>query len=234
MNNHHQETPVVELAVTTGQSPREGVGRGQRLQITDRGIVFNGKMSLDQWRDLLASLQQVKNRFHVYLADAIVYGREHFGERKVGEILDQMQFDYADCSRAMHIGQIELDLRLPELTAEHLCVLGMELQNNRKMQAKWVKLALQHGLTPLELRKSIQAGKVLRQEAVDELSGRDAGITTIEGVRFSFDRWKKQVGGEEAVLGWDVENKRLWLQQVEPIIILAEKVKATLQPQAVS
>jgi hypothetical protein len=227
-NDSKTEAPAIELAITTGQQARVGVGVGRRMQLTARGIVFNGKMTFEQWREALVMLRQVKDRYHIYLADVLGYGRANFGEARVEEALGQLEFDYAECAKAMHIGQIELNLRLPELNAEHFCVLGMELKDDPKAQAKWVKLAVQHALTPLELRKSIQAGGVIKQDKVNALSGRDAGISTIEGVRFSFDRWEKQVGGESAVLGWTPEIKKQWLIQVEPIVELAGKVRATL------
>src|SRR5882724_1535846 len=102
----------VELAITSDANPKAGIGAGRKFQITRTGIRFLGKMSLEQWSELLACWQWMgRDLYHVGLADIIEYGNEHFGAGVVDERLEFFGFDMADALKAHAIGQIPLDLR---------------------------------------------------------------------------------------------------------------------------
>ena len=80
----------------------------------------------------------------------------------------------------------------------------------------------------LELKKSIEAGHIIRQESVDKESGRGAGITNVQSLRVWFTRWETQAGGHEQILSWPPERKKSFLEEVRPIVELAREMEATL------
>ena len=49
----------------------------------------------------------------------------------------------------------------------------------------------------------------------------------------TFQRWMKQAGGEQKILEQSVEWKKHFLEEVDPIIDLAQKVDATLPEEPV-
>ena len=221
---------VLEVAVTTGLKQFAGVGDGRKIQVHRNGISFVGQMHYEQWIEALATWKRVSEVYHFGLADFINYGRERFGAQKVQGALTQLDFDLADVMKAEAIGQSTLDLRLVSLTSEHYYVLGRLLPEGKQEQGKWAALAEKHELSALELKKSIEAGKVIKQPEIDQTSGRNSGITNIEGLTLMFERWERQVGGEEKILhDWNDDLKRLWLEKVRPIVELAVKVERTLQ-----
>jgi hypothetical protein len=219
---------TIELAITSGSNPKAGVGAGRKYQITRRGIVFEGKLTFEQWKAGLAGWLRAKDLFHVGYADWLIYGKDNFGEEKVDETLELFGADMADAIKAYAIGQIPLDLRLDNLTGEHYWVLAKELPSAKKEQGKWAALAEKHGLTPAELKQSIQAGKIVRQEAISRERGSNSGIPNIEGVTLIFQRVVKQIGGESKILEQPLEWKLRFLDEVHPIVEIAHKVEETI------
>ena len=134
-----------------------------------------------------------------------------------------MQFDLGDAIKALAIGQLPLDLRTERLTSEHMFVLK-KADLTAKEQHHWGAISDKEELTPMELQKSIQAGKVMKRADIDRLSGHNSGIATIQGLNFWFAQWKRKVGGEAGVLAWELSQQEAWLVEVCPIVELAEKV----------
>ena len=192
-----------------------------------RGCVIRGKLSYERWLFVLASWRQLKHVWELGFADILNYGRERFGEEKVEEALHQLEFNLQDAQRALAIGQIPLDLRVEELTAEHYYILG-KADLTPKERGRWAAIAHKEKLSALELQKSIEAGKVVRLRTIEGMSGRNSGVATIEAISFWFERWENQVGGEKAVLAWGRDVKVAWLTEVRPILDLAAKVEKSL------
>lgn len=223
---------VFELAVTGGLKQYAGVGDGRKIQVMPHGIQFLGKMTEEQWLETLGSWKRIKDIYHFGLADIVNYGQEKFGKEKVDAALEQLNFELSDIVHAEAIGQTTFAFRLEGLSSEHYYVLGKELAGAQKEQAKWATLAQKHGLSAFELKKSIESGKVIKRPEIDQSSGRNSGITNIEGITLQFERWERQVGGEEKILhDWDRELKERWLEKVRPIIELANKVQESLGTQ---
>lgn len=166
--------------------------------------------------------------FHFGLADLLRYGKKNFGEPVVMDTLGQLEFEFSDGVKAFAIGQTPLDRRVSELSSEHYYVLGKAELTPRERD-RWAALARQHGLTAHELQISIENGKVTRQADVDQVSGKGAGINTIQGISFWYRRWERQVGGRKTVLGWTDKMKQEWLGHVKPIVDLALEVVASLK-----
>lgn len=222
------ENGFVELAITTGQKQFAGVGDGRKFQITPLGIRFVGKPSYEQWMDVGRFLKNAGHAWDFWYADFIAGGRTLFGDEKVTEALTQLEFDMLDTARAYAIGQTLLDFRSPQLTSEHYYVLGSAIPGDDKGRERWARIAEKENLTALELKKSIEAGKIIRQDNVNAESGRGAGIANMQGLKFWFERWEKQAGGHDAILQWPVERKRQWLDEMKPLTELARELEATL------
>jgi hypothetical protein len=227
MNTETPAPPLthVELAVTTGTPDKAGVGPGRKFQISVRGVRFRGKMTYEQWMDGLRMLKTVREGWDFAYADFLRYGRTEFGDEQVNEAVKQLEFDLLDTVRAYRIGQIEFDFRSPVLGAEHYYVLG---DLNEPDRTRWAGLAEREQLTPLELKKSIEAGRIVRQETVNTESGRGAGITNVQSLRVWFSRWETQAGGHQQILSWPAEEKKKWLDEVSPIVTLAREIEASL------
>lgn len=170
----------------------------------------------------------MKDAYKFVLADIISYGLKNFGREKVDEGLIQLQFNLGEVNEAFAIGQIPLPLRVERLKPEHYYILG-KADLTTKERGKWAALADKHELEPMELQKSIEAGKIVHQAAIDQISGKNSGITTIEGISWWYDRWERQIGGREVVLAWKVDLKKRWLDEVRPIVELAREVEKSLE-----
>jgi hypothetical protein len=214
------------LAVTPNEATP--IEKDRLVQIMATGLRFLGDMTFEQWREALAGWKKISSFFHIGLSDFIEYGREKFGEEKVDETLELFDFDMADVMKAHAIGQLPLDLRDAALTAEHYYVLSKSLPGAKKEQGKWAAIAKKDTLSAIELKRSIEAGKVIRQEEIDQQSGRDSGVPNIEGLAMTFQRWTKQIGGEQKILEQPLEWKKKFLEEVHPIVELAQKVESTI------
>lgn len=175
---------------------------------TERGLLFSdAKMPVEQWRFLMNHLSQSKTKLALYSADAINYGRKHYGDSEVETTLEQVSFNLVDAQRAIGIGSLSEATRgaAPSLSAEHLWVLAKaELES--KEEVRWATTAVEKGLSASDLQASIEAGKVVKSE------GRGSGATvTVHGIRQMFEVLKKRWEDDGPVEKWPEDRKRrLW------------------------
>ncbi len=222
-NGETPESVVLALVTESSVAPTT-----PRIQITPLGVQFLGKMTYGQWREALFAWKKGGDIFHIGLADFIEYGKKEFGEDKVDETLELFDFDMADVLKSHAIGQLPLDLRDVSLTSEHYYILAKGLPSAMKEQARWAAIAKKNALTPIELKRSIEKGEVVKQAEIERTSGQNSGLPNIEGLAMTFQRWTKQVGGEENILKQPDDWKRKFLDEVHPIVELAQKVESTL------
>ena len=223
-----QEAPSGQILIIETEA-RAGVpARRIKLRLAPMGLLIKEGTNVEEWKYSLQSWKTLKELFHFGLADLLRYGKKHFGESVVLDALGQFEFDLSDGMKAMAIGQIPLDLRVSALDSDHYYVLG-RADLTPKERGKWAAVAHQHQLTAHELQMSIENGKVTRQADVDRISGKGAGINTIQGLAFWFMRWERQVGGKKSILGWTAKLKQEWLAEVQPIVDLAHEVASSLK-----
>jgi hypothetical protein len=172
---------------------------------------FRGSMSIERWREVMHTLQMWKTASTVWLADAITYGRDHFGQAEVEDTLTQMEFDLMDAQRAIGIGTLDRDTRHAELNSEHYWVLA-KAQLSTDEQIRWASLAVKHKLTAALLGKSITAGKVITPNESSLNSGRGSGIATVQGFRQLFDTWFRKVDQDDPIQKWPETRKRELLE----------------------
>jgi hypothetical protein len=200
-----------------------------RVTLTSKGVIFPEGCSEDAWRETLSLLKSVRDGYHMALADTIAYGRERFGDEKVAEAMVQLEFSQADFNMASNISRIPIGLRKNDdgLTAEHFHVVGHIFGDNEPAQKKWLATAAKEHLSPRELRRSIDTGSVVRSDP--QRTGRSSGgIVTIQGIMFTFDQWRRQVGGQESMLHWEEKERRQWLEETRPFAELRKAVEESL------
>lgn len=227
-NGKTNEIAAVEIAVTGGLKPRTGVGNKYKVELGPRGLIFRGDPDFETWRKMMQAVTVAKESYLFAQADLITYGREKFTEEQVDEVLEQLELPEQDVMAAFAIGQLELELRTPELSAEHHLVLA-RLEDAGE-QRKWRDLALKDDLTALELKKSIEAGKVIRQSVVSRQSGRGSSVITVQGLSLWFEKWQGQVGGDE-VFSWEPERKKEVLETLKPMRDFIERLEESLKEE---
>lgn len=184
-------------------------------------------MTYDQWSELLRTIHSVKSAFHCVLADHINYGREHFGVAQVAIALEQAEFDLADVTKADSIGQLTLDFREKhKLNSEHYFVLSkIEAERERE---RWASIAQRENLSPLELKRSVDAGKILHAKQIAASSGQGSGINTIQGAIFKMQQWEREMGGIDKITQLPMPEKKALLELLEPMIQLAASLEQSL------
>lgn len=200
---------------------------GQNLKFTPQGLDIQGDMTLEQWTELLATIHSVKSAYHCILADHINYGRDRFGTSQVALALEQAEFELADVTKADSIGQLTLDFRQTHsLNSEHYFILSKlpsDAERNR-----WASLAAKEKLSPLELKRSIEAGRLLRSSQIQNASGQGTGINTIQGAVFKMQQWQRDMGGSDKIVTLPSADRRNLLELLTPMITLAAAIEESL------
>lgn len=187
-------------------------------------------MTYDQWNSVLRAIHSVKTAYHCILADHINYGREHFGVAEVSVALEQAEFDLADVTKADAIGQLTLDFRgRHQLTSEHYFILSKV--ESFKERTRWAQIAEREKLSPLELKRSIEAGRILHNDQIQNTSGQGSGINTIQGVIFKMQQWEREMGGVHNIVSLPVEERRNLLELLTPTIALASAIEESLSTE---
>ncbi len=228
-------TEDIQLAIVNGLKPGGNLREGRMVSMAPGGVglVFHGKMNFDQWRQLLQFLKEVKSQFHFAFADTIKYGRENYTEELVKEAITTIDFDHQDLLRAEAISVLPHEHRTSNLTSEHHYIAA-KVENMGELEKwGWLETAVKENLSALELAHSIEAGKVTKMKTSASGQGRGAGIASIEGVRFMFQAWSRQVQEHDPIETWDRERKERWLEEVKPIEETIKMVRESLAAEEV-
>lgn len=200
---------------------------GQNINFTAQGILIEGEMTIQQWSAFLHALHSVKDAYHCALADTINYGVQKFGEAEVSLALEQAQFDLADVARATNIGQLTLGFRQTwHLSSEHYFILS-KLPDDAQ-RTHWAAITTQEALTALELKRSIEAGKIVKSNEIQRTSGSGSGINTIQGAAFKLQQWEKSMGGIPAIVQLAPAVRKDLLELLTPTIELAAAIEKSL------
>lgn len=219
---------LTTIAMTHGLSPGGNLRESQMVDLTQTGLVFRGKLTFERWEQLMQSLKLVKERAVIYMADGIRAGNQWFGEEKVQSGLVQMEFEAVDVQHAVGIASLAEGVRHESLTEGHYWVLA-KLNLDADAQRKWSALAVQHGLSPTALMKSIEQGKIVKLTA----GGGSSSLATIHGVAQLFQTWFSNAGKATPIDKMDDTHAReLWHELEGPTrygAALAAKLGITLE-----
>lgn len=136
-----------------------------KFTVTTTGIEFLGDLSIEEWGDLGKGLVPVAKSIGFWLGDWINYGSKAYGTKykqalELTGLAPKTLRNYASVARRVHPS-----LREPSLGHEHhAAVAGLESQEQRY----WLELTKEHNLTVPRLRKSIQLGRLVSEEEMED------------------------------------------------------------------
>jgi hypothetical protein len=198
------------------------------ITVTPHGALVTRTLTFDEWRRAMHSTRQVKRAYHAVLADLTGYGRLHFGEKAVADAMEQLEFEMDDANKATAIHKLPLEFRtLHGLDSEQAFVLSSVKDEDER--TRWAETCRKENLTALELKRSIEAGKVMRKEDLAKACGQGAGLPTVQAVRFQFERWQRSIGGKQKILSLTPSARKEALKTLEPIIELAAELQLSLE-----
>ncbi len=235
-------TPVTEGDAVTVMLTALGLQRSLDLQkgghlllgvdITRHGLVLNTDLTVEQWRSILDRLRLAKECYHTALSDTLRYGRQRFGDELVDQTIEQLEFPFDDINKASSIGAVPRLLREQfQLTAEHYYILGLHFREDHASQEMWAGRAAEHRLSPLALRRSIEAGEILTDEALRQRTGGGSGIPVLQGISLPFTRWKRNVGGLDGVKKLPRDQQVAILEEITPLVDFALELREAVFPE---
>ena len=205
----------------------KGLITNQAILVTEYGAKIQRRLSIEEWTDALRDVRRIKHAYHAILSDLTSYGRKTFGDAVVAATLEQLEFEFTDANKATAIAMIPLEVRTRyKLNSEHALELSRLADEDER--EKWAKICEKEKLSPLELKRSIETGRVLRMKEITEISGQNTGFPTIQSVRFSFERWERHMGERADVLSLHLDERRRILGLLEPIISLAADIEHSI------
>ena len=208
MQSTQDRTAGVELAIAAGLTPGAKLRDTRVFNLTATGVEFRGDMTDEQFTQGLQLLRLASTGVQVWLADFLVQGRRLFGDERLQEILEQLEFPEMEVNRAAGIASLAAGVRRDGLTSEHYWVLAKAALSPAQ-QERWAAAAVDHKLSAVALLRSIKEGKVLKAETTGP--SRKGGVATIQGFAAIFDTWFKRVEGRDPIESWPEERLReLW------------------------
>lgn len=209
---------IIELAIVAGETPKI-------VKLTPIGLDIPEDLTFEEWTELMASIHWHHKKLTIACADGIEYGNKHYGLDKVNQVLEQLEFELPMVKAAIAINSIPIDLRYPNLTADHYVELA-RADVPKKDKAKWAEIAARLRLTATQLRLSMAEGEVVDTAAARAMS---TGIITIPGIRQEFDVWLHRVGGIEGVRKMDTDTQQEIMEELEPIIDFAVELERAME-----
>jgi hypothetical protein len=200
-------------------------------EITRHGLSIDRDLTIEQWRSMLERLRLVKECYHTALSDAIRYGRTRFGRDAADQAIEQLQFPFADINHAESIGEVPRLLRETySLTSEHYYILGLLFSGDTTSQEMWAKRTCEHRLSPIALRRSIEADQIITDDDLRQRTGNSSGIPVLQAVALPFTRWSRSIGGLEGVTKLKRDDQIAILQELTPIVEFALKLREQAFP----
>lgn len=222
----------VHLTGTAMETSQQLQSAGHLLfdaQITRYGLTITRDLTLDQWRTLITNLRRVKECYHAALADSITYGRTKFGREIADQHIEQLEFPFEDVKHAESIAHVSrLTRETFQLTSEHTYILGLMFPDDTTSQELWGARCHEHRLTPLALRRSIEAGVIITDADLKTRTGANSGRPVLQGMTLPITRWIADHGGREKLLKLPVEQKVEIIRELQDIIELGLALRESL------
>jgi hypothetical protein len=193
-NNH---TPI-ELSIVEGET--SGIFR---IDERTGSVEFAEDITYEQWKVVLRTARTIKRKAAIVVADCISIGVKKWGRKKVDDALEQLELEAILVKTAIAINSVPRELRLENLDGEHYIELS-RAQLPKAKAIRWARITSEQRLTPAQLRLSITQGEVIDRSAERMLR---SGVTTIHGIRQSFDVWYRRVGGINGLKAMSSDEK---------------------------
>jgi hypothetical protein len=198
----------------------------------DRGWKLPNHLTFEQWMEAGKYLTRAADAIDFARADFIEFGRNKFGDERVKEALQQLEFPAPDFKKAQLLAGITL--RDSALSPEHHFILAKadpgtdrptpehwgkmspteksEWENNWRTQ--WAELAKLEKLTAADLQESINRHTVTRIEK--NTGDGNAGVSTWNGLVVQFGLMKRAV--KDTWLTWNEAEIDTVLAMLQPIV----------------
>ena len=194
------------------------------VRMTANGLVFDKPLTIVQWKEVGRMLKAARTATLWWEADWMQYGKTSFGSDDCHEAVDQLEFDFVGgkYDLLMSLAAVPLERRRPGLSAQHYMFLTK--LPTVKEQDKWAKVAEAEKLTPMDLKRSIAQGEVVRGS-----EERQGGVNTIQEVVRSFSEWHRQVESRDPIENWSKEKHRELLAEMKAIVDLVKFLQNEVQ-----
>jgi hypothetical protein len=205
-NQAKPEGRAMNLPVTMNPNPK--------FTVTATGIEFFGDLSLAEWGDLGRGLVPVARSIGFWLGDWINYGSKAYGTKykealEVTGLAPKTLRNYASVARRVHPS-----LREPSLGHEHhAAVAKLEAQE----QHHWLKLTKERNLTVPRLRKSIQLGRLVSEEEMEDAGTGNRQTTHVALINRLVLWWQSETC-KAPVAEWNVVRREAIKRDFEQIL----------------
>ena len=194
----------MKLSVTTNPNPK--------FTITATGIEFFGDLSPAEWNDLGSRLAPIAKSIALMLGDWVNYGKKAYGHKykeavRVTGLAEKTLRNYAYVAR--NVGH---SLRDPSLGQEHHAAVA-PLEPH--LQKHWLGLAKEHNPSIPRLRKSIQAGRLVTEEEMEDAK---AGQTNHVKLINRLVRWLTSETCKAPVEEWDADRREAIKRDFQPLL----------------
>ena len=194
----------MNLSVTTNPNPK--------FTITATGIDFFGDLSLAEWGELGSRLAPIAKSIALMLGDWVNYGKKAYGHKykeavRVTGLAEKTLRNYAYVAR--NVGH---SLRDPSLGQEHHAAVA-PLEPH--LQKHWLGLAKEHNPSIPRLRKSIQAGRLVTEEEMEDAK---AGQTNHVKLINRLVRWLTSETCKAPVEEWDADRREAIKRDFQPLL----------------
>ena len=209
-----------EFTMSVDANGKDGLDAA-RARWTPTGLDIPETTTLDNVKEILRAFKAFETTGALALADLLNFVKRRGWEKEVESYMAQLEFDLASVRRAQAVLEVPRALRNPKLNSEHYWVVS-SLEKDE--QTKWLASAVKHNLTGFELKRSIEAGKVLKKSDIEMLSGQGSGIINYQGILTNWKRWVNKVGADDGILSWPAGVQEQWLEDTKPIADLRDRV----------
>ena len=194
------------------------------VRMTANGLVFDKALTIEQWKEVGRMLKAARTATLWWEADWMQYGKASYEETDWDEAVDQLEVDFVGgkYDLLMSLAAVPLERRRPGLSAQHY--LFLTKLPTVKEQDKWAKVAEVEKLTPMDLKRSIAQGEVVRGS-----EERQGGVNTIQEVVRSFSEWHRQVESRDPIENWSKEKHRELLAEMKAIVDLVKFLQNEVQ-----
>ena len=194
------------------------------VRMTANGLVFNKALTIEQWKEMGRMLKAARTATLWWEADWMQYGKASYEETDWDEAVDQLEFDFVGgkYDLLMSLAAVPIERRRPGLSAQHY--LFLTKLPTVKEQDKWAKVAEVEKLTPMDLKRSIAQGEVIRGS-----EERQGGVNTIQEVVRSFSKWHSDVESRDPIENWSKEKHKELLAEMKLIVDLVAFLQNEVQ-----
>jgi hypothetical protein len=182
------------------------------LRWDGQGLTIPDGAQLPDYENAIRVVVKLGKISRIALGDLLADAAKKGIDEQLTMVFEEVGISPVEVGKSLAIAAVPKSLRHDRLTEEHYFVVS---KLSLTEQTKWLDEALKHNLNALEMKRSIEAGRVLKREQINELSGRNSGIVNYHGIINEWDRWRNKVGGREGILSWPTDILSRWVSEVE-------------------